>query len=115
MERDGYEFAIGRFSPGRPRPDVVVIMDDYFLRGFLLGLERRRVSVPEDVRLVGLVNKGFAPASPVPLASFVVDARRGAKEVFAALRSVLDGTNAQRGYYGLMNFSDGQSLGRRNR
>jgi len=111
VERDGYEFALGRFSPGMPRPDVAVVMDDYFLRGFLLGLERRRVSVPEDVRLVGLVNKGFAPASPVPLASLVVDARRGAKDVFAALRSVLDGTNAQRGYYGLMHFEDGLSLG----
>ena len=113
VETAGYECALERFSGKRPLPDVAVVLDDYYLRGFLLGLERQRVRVPDDLRLVGLVNVGFVPPSPVPIACLKVDARKGAKDIFAALRSVMDGSASGRGYYGHMDFEDGPSLGGR--
>ena len=113
VETAGYECALERFSGRKPMPDVAVVLDDYYLRGFMLGLEQSRVRIPEDLRLVGLVNRGFVPPSAVPLACLKVDARKGARDIIAALQSVIDGTASGRGYYRHIDFEDGPSLGGR--
>ena len=73
LERKAMERLMRRFAPGRPRPDLVYFADDYVARGGLTALLARSVRVPDDVKVVTLANKGYAPVFPVRLARFEVD------------------------------------------
>ena len=110
IERAGYETAMGRFAAGRPRPDAAIVLDDYYLRGVLSAFARLGIGFPRDIRLAGLVNAGFAPATPVPLACMLVDGRRGGADIFDGLVSVMEGRNVPHAHYRQTNFIDGESL-----
>lgn len=110
IEHDGYANACSRFADGRRRPDVAVVMDDYYLRGVLAALRDIGIKIPGDMRLVGLANAGFMPATSVPLACFLADARKSARDVADALLSFLaHGSVTGRHYVGV-EFRDGTSL-----
>lgn len=110
IERAGYETAMGRFAAGRPRPDAAIVLDDYYLRGVLSAFARLGIGFPRDIRLAGLVNAGFAPTTPVPLACMLVDGRRGGADIFDGLVSVMEGRNVPHAHYRQTNFIDGESL-----
>ena len=110
VETAGFDAARKRFLPGGAFPDLAVVLDDYYLRGVLAALFFMGVRVPMDLRLVGLVNDGFAPATPFTLSSLMVDARRAGAEVFSSLQAVLDGTNPPRGYFTHAHFVIGESF-----
>ena len=113
IEQSGFEAAKARLSGGRPLPDVVVAMDDYYLRGVLSAIAALRLDVPGDVRVAGVVNEGFLPSAPVPLACFKVDARRDAQEIASAILSYLSGERRQDACFSKLEFQDGPSLGGR--
>ena len=73
-------------------PDLIVFTDDYAAFGGLMALEAQGVKVPEDVRVVTLVNRGFSPAFPVSLARLEIDPRRNgvaiAQQVLARIEGV---------------------------
>ena len=73
-------------------PDLIVFTDDYAAFGGLMALAAQGVKVPEDVRVVTLVNRGFAPAFPVSLARVEIDPRRNgviiAQQVLARMEGV---------------------------
>ena len=52
------------------RPDLVFFGDDYFARGGLWALERCGLRVPEDVKVVTLVNSFNSPFYPKRLTRF---------------------------------------------
>lgn len=111
IEAAGQEAVMRRFAPGAPRPDVIVAMDDYYLRGVLSAIAALRLRIPQDVRVAGLVNEGFRPSSPVPLAGFAVDARRDARQIAAALQKYLAGFKCPKSRASVVEFCDGPSLG----
>ena len=54
-------------------PDVLLYTDDHLARGGLMALSAAGVRVPEDVRVVTHVNKGFAPVWPTALTCLQMD------------------------------------------
>lgn len=54
-------------------PDVILFTDDHLARGGLMALSSAGVRVPEDVRVVSHVNKGFAPVWPRVLTALQLD------------------------------------------
>lgn len=110
LERSGFEDAAARFSNGGPLPDVAVVMDDYYLRGVLSAFASLGLRMPDDIRLAGVVNEGFRPCSSVPLACFVVDARRDAASIAAAVMAHLEGRAMPEACYRTLDFRDGPSL-----
>ena len=61
--------------------------------------------------MAGLVNEGFRPSSPVPLAGFAVDARRDARQIAAVLQKYLAGFKCPKSRASVVEFCDGPSLG----
>ena len=79
-------------AAARNLPDLLVVNDDYLAQGALVALLAAGVRVPDDVKLVTLVNKGNAPAFPVSLTCFEVDpVRRGEVVAQCALAYMKDG------------------------
>jgi len=111
IESAGREDAMRRLTSGAPRPDVIVAMDDYYLRGILSALATLRLRIPKDMRIAGLVNKGFCPSSPVPLASFVVDARHDARKIVSEIQAYLAERKRPKSPASVVTFCDGPSLG----
>ena len=76
-------------SRRKARPDLIVFTDDYAAFGGLMALAAQGVKVPDDVRVVTLVNRGFAPPFPISLARVEIDPRRNgaliAQQVLARL------------------------------
>ena len=110
VEQAGYDAAMDRFAAGRRRPDVVIVLDDYYLRGVLTAFGRLGIEFPRDVRLAGLANEGFVPVTAVPLAHLRVEGRKGAADIFAGLVSVMEGRNVPHAHYRQTCFVDGASL-----
>lgn len=111
IESAGKSDAMRRLTSGAPRPDVVVAIDDYYLRGILAALAALRLRISKDIRIAGLVNKGFCPSSPVPLASFVVDARHDARQIVAVIQAYLAERKRPKSPASVVTFCDGPSLG----
>lgn len=111
IERSGFEDALRRLSGQKTFPDVMVAMDDYYLRGLLAAIASLALRIPSDIRVAGLVNEGARPSSPVSLACFAVDARRDADGIASAILSYLGGCNALSSCYSRLAFHDGPSLG----
>ena len=57
-----------------------------------------------------MTGKHFCPSSSVPLASFVVDARRDAASIAAAVMAHLEGRAMPEACYRTLDFRDGPSL-----
>lgn len=110
LERTGYRTAFRRFARGRRFPDLAVVMDDYFLRGMLTALAELGVRIPDQLRLVALVNDGFVPTTTVPLATFRVDARRWAKVACMTILQILAGRKPPTEPCAITDFIDGPSL-----
>lgn len=111
IERSGFGDVLRRLSGKKTFPDVMVAMDDYYLRGLLAAVASLGLRMPDDVRVAGLVNEGFRPSSPVPLACFAVDARRDADGIATSILSYLDGLRVPSSCYSRLKFCDGPSLG----
>ena len=73
--------AFGEFSRRLSRsrswlPDLLWFDDDYTARGALMALMQAGVRVPEDVRVVSILNRGQERFFPKRLAGFLVDGRQ---------------------------------------
>lgn len=66
-------------------PDVLFLTDDVIAQGALFALAEQRVRVPDDVRVVSLVNKGFRWLWPRPLARLEMDSQACGKAVARAV------------------------------
>ena len=110
LEQSGFADAAARFSRSGALPDVAVVMDDYYLRGVLAAIASLGLRMPDDIRVAGVVNEGFRPCSPVPLACFVVDARRDADSIASAVMAHLEGRAMPEACYRNIEFQDGPSL-----
>lgn len=62
-----------RFAHKRRFPDLIYFGDDYVARGGLMALMSCGVRVPDDVKVVSLVNKGAVPSFPVSLSRIEYD------------------------------------------
>ena len=66
-----YDALLARLRSSRMiRPDLIYFADDHLARGGFWAIERCGLRVPEDVKVVSLVNYGQAPFYPVPLTRF---------------------------------------------
>ena len=72
LERKSFELCMERFAQ-QHLPDLIYFGDDYLARGGLTALLARHISVPGEVKVATMANKGFAPAFPVSLARYEYD------------------------------------------
>ena len=71
LERGAFETYSTRFA--KPLPELIYFGDDYVARGGLTALLALGIHVPDDVKVVTLSNKGFAPVFPVSLTQYEHD------------------------------------------
>lgn len=76
IKRRAMERMARRLSDGRPLPDVFYFDDDFIAFGALVALLAAAVRIPEDVKVVTLENRGFAPVFPKSLTRLVHDPHR---------------------------------------
>ena len=62
-----------RLAPGNALPDLILFTDDFVAFGGLMALSELRLRVPEDVKVLTMANRGFAPVFPVSLARVEID------------------------------------------
>ena len=90
VQRAGLAAMTARLRRG-PLPDLLLFNDDYLTLGALSALLTSGVRIPEDVRLVTLVNRGFGPVFTKSLAGIVNDptqwGRRFAADAIAWMRT----------------------------
>lgn len=72
-------------------PDVILYTDDHLARGGLMALMSAGVSVPEDVRVVTHVNRGFAPVWPRTLTCLQLDPDAQGRTLARQIANLLDG------------------------
>ena len=72
LERKSFELCMERFAQ-QHLPELIYFGDDYLARGGLTALLARHINVPDEVKVVTMSNKGFAPAFPVSLARYEYD------------------------------------------
>jgi DNA-binding LacI/PurR family transcriptional regulator len=74
IRRHAIDATLRRFGgSSRDLPEVIFIADDYVAEGVLVALATLGVSIPEDVRLVTVSNRGRGPVSVRDLSRFEVD------------------------------------------
>jgi len=73
LERKSFELCMKRFAQQNHRPELIYFGDDHLARGGLTALLAQHVSVPDEVKVVTMSNKGFVPAFPVSLARYEYD------------------------------------------
>jgi DNA-binding LacI/PurR family transcriptional regulator len=62
-----------RLSDRKDLPDLILFTDDFVAFGGLMALVDLQIRVPQDVKVLTMANKGFAPVFPVSLAQVVID------------------------------------------
>lgn len=75
LERYAFDSCLSRFSNRKKGtiPQLIYFADDYIARGGLTALLTLGIRVPEEIKVVTLSNKGFAPVFPVSLAQYEHD------------------------------------------
>ena len=74
IRRQAIDATLRRFGGSAPDlPDVIFIADDYVAEGVLIALATLGVSIPKDVRLVSVSNRGRGPVSVRDISRFEVD------------------------------------------
>ena len=73
IKRKSLEALRKRLSNRKSLPDLILFTDDYVAFGGLLALAELQIRVPQDVKLLTMANKGFAPVFPVSLARIEID------------------------------------------
>ena len=91
IKRKALQAVRERFADGKRRPDLILFTDDYVAFGGLMALAELQVRVPEDVMVLTMANKGFAPVFPVPLAQVVVDPRANGAAIAEEALARLEG------------------------
>ncbi|AHF91699.1 GntR family transcriptional regulator [Opitutaceae bacterium TAV5] len=88
FEREGYQRvlqAAPSWSGRADRPDALIVSDDIAARGVALALVKRQISVPDDIVVLTLANKGINLHYGVPVLRYDVDI----KEIASRLLSLL--------------------------
>ena len=80
-----------RLADRRDLPDLILFTDDYVAFGGLMALAELQIRVPEDVMLLTMANKGFAPVFPVSLAQVVIDPKANGAAIADAALARLEG------------------------
>ena len=84
--------AVMRRILGRGRaalPDMFLFIDDFVAQGALFVLASKGIRVPEDVKVVALVNRGCGLTWPVPLARMEMDPVAHGKAIAKAVASYI--------------------------
>lgn len=71
--QSAFAFFMRRFSDRRNLPDAILCSDDYIAFGAITALAILGIHAPEDVRLVVVANRGFAPVYDRPLSMVEYD------------------------------------------
>lgn len=72
-------------------PDLILFSDDYVAFGGLMALAELQIKVPDDVKVLTMSNKGFAPVFPVSLAQIVIDPQANGAAIADAALAKLEG------------------------
>ena len=87
IERSAYETFLA--MPYREFPDLFLFWDDFVAQGALTAFLKRRVHIPDDVKIVALSNKGLGPVYTDSLTRFECDAADTGEKIAAFAQSVL--------------------------
>lgn len=92
LERLGMELALKRFSkPRETWPDLVFWADDFLAIGGLVGLLHLGISVPRELKVATIANKGLVPVFPTNLARFEFDPATTGRDAAAEILRRLAG------------------------
>ena len=80
-----------RLSERKNLPDLILFTDDFVAFGGLMALAELRIRVPQDVKVLTLANKGFAPVFTVSLAQVVIDPQANGAAIADAALARLEG------------------------
>ena len=86
IQRVARELVCKRLSRGAPC-DLLCFGDDYLAFGAIPALLEARIRIPEDLRLVSLVNRGFSPCLSQTLAGFYFDSPAFAHDVAVGVKA----------------------------
>ena len=71
-------------------PDLIYFTDDHCFQGAVMSLLKRKISVPDDVRLVTETNAGIRPPFTVSIACIENDLKKSANTISAAVLDYLE-------------------------
>lgn len=91
IQRDAMCSFLARLSSRRPRPELVVVTDDFVARGALAAFSELGIRCPDDLWLVTATNKGFGPVYPRSLARIETNPWHDAETFANAAISCMDG------------------------
>ena len=80
-----------RLADRKNLPDMILFTDDFVAFGGLMALVELQIRVPQDVKVVTMANKGFAPVFPVSLAQIVIDPLANGAAIADAALAKLEG------------------------
>ena len=80
-----------RLSERTNLPDLILFTDDFVAFGGLMALAELQIRVPQDVKVLTMANKGFAPVFPVSLAQVVIDPQANGAAIADAALARLEG------------------------
>ena len=78
-------------------PDLLVFTDDFVAKGALVAMLMEGVSIPEDVKVISLANKGIGPVYPVTLTRVENDPVRHGEQLAEAVVRFLSGRKMRDG------------------
>ena len=71
-------------------PDLIYFTDDHCFQGAVMSLLKRKISVPDDVRLVTETNAGIRPPFTVSIACIENDLKKSAKTISVTVLDYLE-------------------------
>ena len=80
-----------RLAGRKDLPDLILFTDDFVAFGGLMALVELQIRVPQDVKVLTMANKGFAPVFPVSLAQVVIDPQANGAAIADAALARLEG------------------------
>jgi len=87
----GYEKFKELWTTGTPHPDGLVITSDTLFRGIWYAIMELKISVPDELKVITHVNKGFVPMTHIPLTCLEVSPQEVAEKSFDAFCKSLRG------------------------
>lgn len=91
IRRTGYEGFLKLYKSKRKLPDLLFLTDDVMAAGVILALERLRIRVPEDVKLVSWIHHGDEPPAPYELTRIETEPVEHGRRVAEAVLRLLAG------------------------
>ena len=84
-----------RLTDRKDLPDLILLTDDYVAFGGLIALTELQIRVPEDMKVLTMSNRGFAPVFPVSLARIEIDPLANGAAIAETALAKLEGRRRQ--------------------